>query len=191
LTCADNTTERKRISNLVVKLSQPAFGIAEQGTTGKGFPKGALIFESAFDVDGQHMTVRRPSSSNALMNVSGSTFNATDMTLTLVVPCNTSTAEISVKLTARDPGSTTTALGKPPVVTNTTAATGSCGTSRALGATVSDPDGDAGSVRWRVDGVLMAAGTNTMVVSGPHQVDAVVRDSRGATTTATKVVSCI
>lgn len=191
LTCADNTTERKRISNLVVKLSQPAFGIAEQGTTGKGFPKGALIFESAFDVDGQHMTFRRPSSSNALMNVSGSTFNATDMTLTLVVPCNTSTAEISVKLTARDPGSTTTPLGKPPVVTNTTAATGSCGALRALGATVSDPDGDAGSVRWRVDGVLMAAGTTAMVVSGAHQVDAVVRDGRGATTTATKVVSCI
>jgi hypothetical protein len=62
--------------------------------------------------------------------------------------------------------------------------------SRALTATVSDIDGDAGPVRWRVDGVWMAPGTNAMVVSENHLLEAVVRDARGATTTAIKELTC-
>jgi hypothetical protein len=75
-------------------------------------------------------------------------------------------------------------------VTNTTSATGTCGAPRALTATISDPNGDAGPMRWKVDGVLLAPGTSTMVVTGSHTLEAVVRDARGATTTAKKVVSC-
>ena len=190
MTCADNTTARARLSNLVIKLSQPALGIAEEGTSSKGFPKGALIFESAFDVGGQHFTARRPATENVIITANAATFDATDLTVALRVPCNSSTAAITVKVTARDPGVTAGALGAPPVVANTTAATGACGASRALTTTVSDPDGDAEPVRWRVDGLWMAPGTNAMVVSAAHVLDAVVRDARGATTTARKEVSC-
>jgi hypothetical protein len=189
--CADNTTARPTISNLVVKLSQPAMGIAQSGsgTTSKGFPKGGLIFESAFDVGREHVAARRPSRANAVITASGTVFNASNLTVTMKVPCNNSTGTITARFTARDQG-TGSALGKPPVVTNTTSATGTCGAARALTATVSDADGDAGAVRWKVDNVLMAPGTSTMIVSGSHTVSAVVRDGRGATTTAKKVISC-
>lgn len=40
------------------------------------------------------------------------------------------------------------------------------------------------------DGVLMAPGTTSMKVSAMHTIEAIVRDGRGATKTAKKVVSC-
>ena len=72
----------------------------------------------------------------------------------------------------------------------TTPSTVSCGTSTALTATASDPDGDLASVRWFVDGVLMAPTTTSMVFTGTHELRAVARDARGGATTAKKVVSC-
>jgi hypothetical protein len=45
-------------------------------------------------------------------------------------------------------------------------------------------------VPWRVDGVLLKAGTNSMVVTNAHTLEAIVRDSRGATTTARKAITC-
>jgi hypothetical protein len=175
----------------VIKLSQPAFGIAQQGTstTSKGFPKGGLVFESSFNVGTVSFATRRPTRANAVITASGTTFNASNLTVTMTVPCNNSTAAITARITARDPGNGS-ALGKPPVVTNTTSATGTCGAARALTATVSDPNGDAGPVRWVVDGVLLPPSATTMVVTGSHTLEAVVRDARGATTTAKKVVSC-
>ena len=116
-------------------------------------------------------------------------FDASNLIVPMTVPCNTSTASITAKFTVRDPGDGS-ALGKPPVVTNTTATTDRCGLTRAFTASVSDPDDDAGAVRWKVDGVLMAPGTNSMSVTGTHTLEAVVRDSRGATTTAKREVTC-
>ena len=107
----------------------------------------------------------------------------------LTVPCNTSFATIQVKVSAQNPA-TGGGLGRPPAVTNSTSATGTCNASRTLIAVVSDPDSDASAVRWRVDGVLMAPATTSMVVTGTHTLEAIVRDARGATTTATKEVSC-
>lgn len=174
----------------MLKLSQPAFGIAEQGTNRKGFPRGGLILESAFDVDGQHVTARRPTSNDVIVDAAGTAFDATDLSVTLQVPCNSSVAAITVKVSARDAGATGGALGEPPGVVNTTATTGTCGASRPLTATVSDPNGDAGPLRWRVDGVLLAPGTTSIMVNTPHSIEAVVRDARGATTTAREAVSC-
>jgi hypothetical protein len=188
--CSDNSTARVRIENLFVRLSQPAFGIAEQGTNQKGFPRGALVFESAFDVGGQHFTFRRPSTSDVIITASQASFNATDLTVNLTIPCNGTVGALAVKLTARDPGPTASALGSPPGVTNTTAATGMCGLSRALTAVVSDPNSDAGNLRWKVDGILLAPGTNSMVVTEPHMLEVFVRDARGATTTSQKEISC-
>ena len=192
MTCDDSTTTVATLSDFVVTLSQPAFGIAEGGAmaTSKGFPAGGLLFETSFDVGTTHFSERRPSGGEAIVTANGAAFNANDLAVSLEIPCNNSKASLEVNFNVSS-SVTGAALGSPPVVVNTTPASGTCGVSRALSATVSDPNSDAGAVRWRVDGVLMAPGTTSMVVTGSHTVEAVVRDTRGATTTAKKVVSCI
>lgn len=102
-TCADNTSARITLTDLVVKLSQPAFGIAEQGTDAKGFPLGGLIFETAFAVGTQYITARRPSGANAIVEANGATFNAEDLVVTFQVPCNSSQASVTARFTAKSP----------------------------------------------------------------------------------------
>ncbi len=188
MTCADGTTAQQAISDLVVKLGQPAFGIASGlSSVDKGFPKGALILEAEMDVGTTHITRRRPTTADVVFEAVGPTFDAGNLIVSIAVPCNTSTASITARLTV-DSGD---ALGEPPAVTNTTATTGTCGLRRALTASVSDPDADAGAVQWRVDGVLLAPGTTFMIVTGGHTLEAIVRDSRGATTTARKEITCL
>jgi hypothetical protein len=188
MTCADGTTARSEIKNLVVKLGQPAFGIASGASpSDKGFPKGSLIFESELDIGTTHVTRRRPTTADMAFEVQADRFDAGNLIVSMSVPCNTSTALLTARLTldSGDP------LGQPPEVTITTPTTGTCGRRRALTASVSDPDADEGAVRWMVDGVLLASGTNHMIVSGRHTLEAVVRDSRGATRTARKEVTCL
>ncbi len=124
-----------------------------------------------------------------VISAEGVSFDASNLMVSMTVPCNASTSSVSALLTARDSGDGS-ALGRPPAVTNTTATTDRCGRSRVLTAAVFDPNADAGPVRWKVDGALMAPGTSNMIVTGTHSLEAVVRDNRGATTTAKKVISC-
>jgi len=191
LTCEDGSTTVQLLEDFTVTLSQPAFGIAEGGgmAAAKGFPAGGLIFETSFTVGRQHFSKRRPSGRDVVITANGAAFSVSNLPVSLEVPCNGSKAIVNVNLSAGS--SATGALGAPPTVVNTTLAVGACGLSRPLTATVFDPNGDAGTVRWRVDGVLMAPGTTSMVVTGSHTVEAVVHDSRGAATTAKKAVSCI
>jgi Domain of unknown function (DUF1929) len=190
--CADGTIATQTISNLVTKLAQPAFGIAAQGstTTSKGFPPGALILESAFDIGTAHYTTRRPNTANAVMSANGPAFSATNLSVTLKVPCNTSTAQITVRYTVRDPGNGT-ALAKPPAVAINVPSAVSCSSPTTLAATVTDPNGDLDTVRWYVDGVLLAPGTSTLLFTSGHELRVVARDLRGGTTTAKKVVQCL
>ncbi len=184
MTCADGTRAQVRVENLVVMLSQPAFGIARSApSVEKGFPKGGLILESALDVGATHVSRRRPTTDDVVVRAQRASFDAQELRVELSVPCNTSEASLTVSLRLRGRGQGH-ALGRPPVVKNTTAHGGACGEPRLLTASVSDPDDDAGPVRFRVDGVLLAPGTSRMIVSGPHTLDAIVRDARGATTTA-------
>ncbi|HRI10540.1 MAG TPA: hypothetical protein PKW35_22120 [Nannocystaceae bacterium] len=112
------------------------------------------------------------------------------MTVILDVPCNDSTAKVTATFTVHSKSGDGGPLGRPPEVKNTTSATGPCGVARALTATVSDPDDDADSLRWRVDGVLMAPGMTSMIVTKAHTLEAIGRDTRGAAATARKQVSC-
>lgn len=50
-----------------------------------------------------------------------------------------------------------------------TAATGPCGALRTLTATINDPDDDIESLRWRVDGVMMAPGTAAIPINTTHK----------------------
>jgi hypothetical protein len=53
-----------------------------------------------------------------------------------------------------------------------------------------DPDGDYDSLRWIVDGVLLEEIWPTIPFTESHEIKAVLRDSRGATGTATKAIAC-
>lgn len=59
-------------------------GIAEAGPnkTRKGFPAGGLLFESSFDVDQQHVAVRRPSKNDVITTANGTKLQASDLTVT-------------------------------------------------------------------------------------------------------------
>jgi len=56
---------------------------------------------------------------------------------------------------------------------------------------VTDPNGDLDTVRWYVDGVLLAPGTSTLLFTAGHELRVVARDLRGGTTTAKKVIQCL
>jgi len=190
--CADFTEQQISITNLILKLAQPAFGIAAQGTTvtSKGFPAGSLVLDTAFDVGRQHFTAKRATRNHTVVTASGTAFNATDVTITASVPCNTSTSDVTIKLTLRNP-TNGSSLGRPPVVTITTPSSMSCSSPTTLAATVTDPNNDLEDVRWYVDGVLLAPSVTTMMFSGSHEIRAVARDERGGATSAKKVVSCL
>jgi hypothetical protein len=60
----------------------------------------------------------------------------------------------------------------------------------ALTVDVDDAESDVTSVRWRVDGVLLDDALTSVPFTQSHELTAIVRDSRGATTTSRKQVDC-
>ena len=46
-------------------------------------------------------------------------------------------------------------------------------------------------LRWIVDGVLLENSNPTIPFTQAHEITAVVRDARGATTTDTKLIACM
>lgn len=190
LSCDDGSRQRKTLSNLVVQLGQPAFGIAQKATTSRGFPSGALVLTSSFDVGQEHFSTRRPNAANVVFTANGTSFAADNLAVTLRVPCNTSEASVTVRYTLRSP-TTGSAIARPPSVSITTPAQVSCnGSATTLQANANDPDGDLVGVRWRIDGVLMAPTTTSVAFTTGHVLAATAEDARGARTTAKKVVSC-
>lgn len=65
-----------------------------------------------------------------------------------------------------------------------------CPSTVTLTKSVEDADDDLESVRWRVDGVLMEEGITSMEFTGPHELELIARDARGATKSAKKAVVC-
>lgn len=66
----------------------------------------------------------------------------------------------------------------------------SCPDTIDLDYTAFDYDDDIESVRWLVDGVLMASSVTTLDFTTGHELTAIVRDERGATHTDTETVTC-
>ncbi|MBP6729753.1 MAG: DUF1929 domain-containing protein, partial [Microthrixaceae bacterium] len=191
LSCDDGSRQRQTLSNLVVQLGQPAFGIAQKATTSRGFPSGALVLTSSFDVGREHFSTRRPSAAKVVFSANGTTFAADNLDVKLRVPCNNSEASVTVRYTLRSP-TTGSAIARPPTVSITTPAQVPCnGSATALAANATDPDGDLVGVRWRIDGVLMAPTTTTVVFTTGHVLAATAEDARGARTTVKKVVLCL
>jgi hypothetical protein len=103
------------------------------------------------------------------------------------VPCGTSTLPLTVQFDVKY----TNPVEKPPSLTSlTTPGSVACGTTVALTANVSDPDGDLLPLRWYVDDVLLSPTTTSIEVTQPHTFKAVARDARGATVSKTKAITC-
>ena len=191
MTCDDGTIGKPILENLQLALSQPAFGIAEQGssTIRKGFPPGGLVVDTTFDVDGEHFTTRRPNRATVTVDADDGTFSASNLAVTMRVPCNNSMATITALLDLEDPGSGPP-LESPPSIQILNGTTVTCGQPTTLAASASDPDGDLDEVRWVVDGVLIDAATNQLTFTGPHTLEAFARDDRGATSTDRIQIQC-
>jgi hypothetical protein len=177
------------LSELSVRLEQPAFGMAEQGTAWKGFTPGAIVIDAEGEVDGIPFHVRRANQEPLYLRAGEgwTLLQGTDGAwLEFSVPCDGAMAEVLVWW-----GYSGVALeDSPPTVTINVPSTVPCPSTGPLSKSVADADGDLESVRWFVDDVLMADGISTMTISAPHTLRLVARDERGATRTAVKTVGC-
>jgi len=187
--CKDGTEERLMLDNLLIALSQPAFGVAEGGTNAVGFPSGALVVDTAFDIGRDHARVRRPNRQPVVFSAGGGTFSASGLGVGFELPCNESTTDIAATVNLVDPGGGSQ-LAYAPEVDILIPDTVTCGSAVQLAARVEDRDDDLVSTRWMVDGVLMQKGISSMSVTEPHELALVAKDARGAATTARKVVQC-
>lgn len=158
-------------------------------TIAKGFPAGALVVSTTFDVGSSLYKTRRASRQPVVVNAEGGAFSAENLLVTMVVPCNTSQATLIARLDLFDPGDGSR-LASPPDVEITTPSLVTCGTPTAVDAAASDPDDDLTEIRWKVDGVLIDAGTTALTFTGQHVIEATARDARGASSTARKAIQC-
>jgi hypothetical protein len=189
VTCGGTTTTHT-LSELSVRLEQPAFGIAEQGTSWKAFPAGAIVIDAAGVVDGVPFHVRRPNQEPLKLRAGEAWVlmqGADGAWLEFAVPCGEDDIEVLMWL-----GYSNVAIDdSPPVASITGATSATCPSTWAFAKSVGDADGDVESARWRVDGVLMQEGITSMAFTQPHLLELVVRDARGATVTRQQNVGCL
>lgn len=189
VTCGGTTTTHT-LSELAVRLEQPAFGIAEEGTSWKAFPPGAIVIDAEGVVDSVPFHVRRPNQQPLKLRAGQAWVlmqGADGASLEFSVPCGEDEIEVLVWL-----GYNNVAIDDfPPQATIGGPANATCPSTWTLAKSVSDADGDLASVRWRVDGVLMQNGITSMPFTQPHLLELVVRDARGATVTKQKNVGCL
>ncbi len=185
----DGSTEVHVLDSLSLRLAQPAMGIAPTNSQWRGFPEGALVFEAEGVVDGAPFHALGPArrdfkfiANNGWVQLQG----AGGSYLELTMPCGDGTADVLAWLAMNTVGWS----GTPPSVNITVPATVSCPSTRTLSKTLSDAQQDIESVRWRVDGVLLQDGVTSIPFTQAHTLQAVVRDSRGATYTKTKSIAC-
>lgn len=170
-----------------LELAQPAIGVARQASTQRGFPPGGLVLETRATIDSELYTRRQVNNKPVQGTQNGAALGLTNLDSTLTLPCGSGTTDVVVRLNL----TSGTPTGAPPSATITVPSQVTCGTPRALTATVSDPNGDIVSTRWLVNGVLLASTVSSVTFTGTRELAVRVRDSRGATTTVKKVVSCL
>lgn len=188
VTCGGSTTTHT-LSELSMRLDQPAFGISQQGTAWKGFPPGALVVDAEGVLDSVPFHVRRPNQEPLKLRAGQAWVlmqGVDGAWLEFSVPCGEDDIDVVVWW-----GYANVAVEDfPPQATINVASNVTCPSTPTLSKSVSDGDGDLASARWRVDGVLMQDGITSMSFTQPHLLELVVRDARGATITAKKNVGC-
>lgn len=186
------STETHELEDLEIRLAQPALGVAQNGTSWKAFPPRGVVVEATGVVDGFPIYSRAPIESPIfyqagvgwiLLEGTGGSY------LEFEVPCNGELADVKVawgfdEVATNEAPPSVSIAGLPSAVT--------CPDTLALSvSSASDPDNDIASLRWVVDGVLLEDPNPTISITQAHEVTAIVRDARGATTTDTKVITCI
>lgn len=186
----DSVPQTYELEELHIRLAQPAFGIAEQETAWRAFPPSSLAFEADGILNEIPFWSRQfnqepvyASASAGSIELSGSVDGAW---VRLELPCGGGVADALVWLDFEEVGR----VGGPPEVTIDVPASVSCPDEIDLDYSMTDQEQDIESVRWLVDGVLMHEDVEAIDFTASHKLTVVVRDSRGATTTSTKVVSC-
>jgi hypothetical protein len=149
-------------------------------------PIGSLLLQGTITIDGATFTIHATNEDPVFLAAAGGWLFAMDMQVEFDLPCGDSTLPLTLEVDLQR-GAT---LESPPTVSIGVASNVTCGSTVALSATASDPDSDLASVRWYIDDVLVAPGTSSVRFTQGHTLRAVARDDRGATTTATKVVTC-
>ena len=148
------------------------------------------MVETAFDVDRQHYTRRRPNRVPVILEAEGTQFTA-DFVVGVEVPCGSSSVELAGRLHLIDSGHDER-LASPPEVELTVPDLVDCGgASTPLTAGVTDRDADVSHTRWFVDGVLIDTSTTALRFTEPHTLTVVATDRRGAATTASKEIACL
>jgi hypothetical protein len=185
--CSDGTVVTIPFSSVRLDLEQPTIGVARQGTTERGFTPGGLLPKTRATVAGVTHSRRQVNNAVVKGTQNGATLALSNLTSTITLPCGTGTTTLTAKVTLNS----SSATGAPPTATITVPSQVACGSPRALSATISDPNNDIVSTRWLVDGTLLASTVSSVTFTGTHELSVRVRDVRGATTTAKKVVSCL
>jgi hypothetical protein len=177
------------LSDLEIQLVQPAFGVDGRGTVAKALPPGGLVLAASGQVDEIPFSTRKPIEQAIYLDVSASSVQIDEtsgLRLDFEVPCNGEMADVQVWWEMDSSG----VQQAPPTVVIDMPSTVSCPENVDLKAIASDPDADLASVRWEVDGVLLHAPVDAIGVAQSHEVRAIARDARGATTTATHSIAC-
>lgn len=185
----DGTPVEYSLNELNVDLGAPAMGIDFEDSSYKGFPPGALQLNThaeagvvEFDFSGVNQDPVVLSALDGWLQIQQNGGLRTE----LQVDCG---PEIK-PLEAWFDLDAETATEQPPLVEIDMLGTVTCNTPVDLAADAGDPDGDLASVRWEVDGVLLESSATTLLVTQPHQIKAIARDDRGATTTDTHMITC-
>lgn len=181
--------ETYSLDELTIRLVQPAFGIAEEGTDWKAFPPGNLIFEAEGALNETPFSVRRPNQEPVyvygsegwiqLHGINGSWIETE-------LPCGEGQAD----LLASWGFDAVSWPGEPPWISIDVPSSVSCPDEVELDHTKWDQESDIANLRWLVDGVLLDAGMTSVDFTTGHTLTAIVRDDRGATKTVTKAVAC-
>jgi hypothetical protein len=187
----DSVPVSHELTELSIRLVQPAFGVAQDGTSWNAFPPGGLVLEAEGVVDTIPFSSRLPIeqpvyvyAADGLLMLQG-----TDgFTLDFEVPCNGLMADVAVGWALVEDQ---LLEGPPTLGISHLPATISCPDDLPLTlAFASDPDTDYERLQWIVDGVLLDGETPTLAMTETHEITAVLRDTRGATGSATTTVAC-
>ncbi|MCX4246346.1 alpha/beta hydrolase family protein [Paraliomyxa miuraensis] len=184
-TCPDRSPFSVELTDLGIELLQPAFGIDVDGV--QAFPSGALHVQGMVTVAGFTTTIRAINEDPVFLTADREGFLSAEVGLDFAVPCGTGSLPVVLLVELRSADAPAARL---PEVEITTPSTAPCPGMLALTHDTSDPDDDLTSVRWIVDGVLLAPGIGTMPITRSHDLVAIARDTRGATTTDARTVTC-
>jgi hypothetical protein len=173
-----------------IDLMQPAMGIDFDSNNWKGFPEGSLLLRShlesgpvsfeTLDVNHEPVFLEAVEGWLKLQGTGGFVVLAN-------LPCPSGEVKplkawVELQSVSAPHGPPTVSINMPSTVT--------CSTVVNLVASAGDPEGDHGPVTWFVDGVLMDSSVMSIDITEPHTIQAIVRDARGATTTATHEIDC-